>query len=223
MRNKKLLALSLVVALSFSACGKKETTQVTPTPGVTDTVTEEPTVEPEVNEDVVEDVVEDEVIEDDNFEEPAGLESNETLDAVKDAVVQLLGENYVPSMSYDATILSELFGVNPEWYDAAIAEGPMMSVHVDKFIAIHATEGNVENVANALNAYRDQICADTMQYPMNLTKIQGCVVETIGDYVIFSLLGNVDDMAYEADEDFIKAYTEINNSVIEAAKGVIEQ
>ena len=214
MRHKKLLALSLVVALAFSACGKKEQNENTATPAPTETVTETPSEEvtPEVE------VPSDETV------DPAGeLVSNATLDAIHNAAKEQLGENYIPSMPYDALTLSELFGVNPQWYDAAIAEGPMMSVHVDKFIAIHATEGNVENVANALNAYRDSQVADTMQYPVNVSKIQGSVVETVGDYVFFVMLGSLDPTTYEDENKMIEDYKAINMNVIEAAKGIIEQ
>ena len=214
MRHKKLLALSLVVALAFSACGKKEQNENTATPAPTETVTETPSEEvtPEVE------VPSDETV------DPAGeLVSNATLDAIHNAAKEQLGENYIPSMPYDALTLSELFGVDPQWYDAAIAEGPMMSVHVDKFIAIHATEGNVENVANALNAYRDSQVADTMQYPANVSKIQGSVVETVGDYVFFVMLGSLDPTTYEDENKMIEDYKAINMNVIEAAKGIIEQ
>ncbi len=214
MRHKKLLALSLVVALAFSACGKKEQNENTATPAPTETVTETPSEEvtPEVE------VPSDETV------DPAGeLVSNATLDAIHNAAKEQLGENYIPSMPYDALTLSELFGVDPQWYDAAIAEGPMMSVHVDKFIAIHATEGNVENVANALNAYRDSQVADTMQYPVNVSKIQGSVVETVGDYVFFVMLGSLDPTTYEDENKMIEDYKAINMNVIEAAKGIIEQ
>ena len=214
MRHKKLLALSLVVALAFSACGKKEQNENTAAPAPTETVTETPSEEvtPEVE------VPSDETV------DPAGeLVSNATLDAIHNAAKEQLGENYIPSMPYDALTLSELFGVNPQWYDAAIAEGPMMSVHVDKFIAIHATEGNVENVANALNAYRDSQVADTMQYPVNVSKIQGSVVETVGDYVFFVMLGSLDPTTYEDENKMIEDYKAINMNVIEAAKGIIEQ
>ena len=214
MRHKKLLALSLVVALAFSACGKKEQNENTATPAPTETVTETPTEEvtPEVE------VPSDETV------DPAGeLVSNATLDEIHNAAKEQLGENYIPSMPYDATTLSELFGVDPQWYDAAIAEGPMMSVHVDKFIAIHATEGNVENVANALNAYRDSQVADTMQYPANVSKIQGSVVETVDDYVFFVMLGSLDPTTYEDENKMIEDYKAINMNVIEAAKGIIEQ
>ena len=220
MRHKKLLALSLVVALSFSACGKKEENKDTTTPAPTETVTQEAT--PDVTEEVTPDASE-EVPSDETLDPAGEIVSDATLDAVHNAAKEQLGENYIPSMPYDATTLTELFGVDPSWYDAAIAEGPMMSVHVDKFIGIHATEGNVENVANALNAYRDTLVADTMQYPMNVTKIQGSVVETVGDYVFFVMLGSLDATAYEDEGKMIEDYKAINTNVIEAAKGIIEQ
>lgn len=226
MRHKSLLTAAFVVALAFTACGKKaDEPAATPTPVVETTpeATEEPT--PEITEEAPE-VTENEensIPSDDNLEQSEEIASNETLDAVKTAIQEQLGGDYLPDMSYPADSVEELFGVKSEWYDAAIAEGPMMSVHVDKLLAFHATEGNVENIANALNTYRDTLITGTLQYPMNLLKIQGSVVETVGDYVIFSLLGMVDDMAYDEDSQFIDAYKEINESVIATAKGIIEQ
>lgn len=220
MRHKKILALSLVVALAFSACGKKEENENTTTPAPTEAVTQEPTQE--VTEEETPDVSE-EVPSDETSDLAGELVSNATLDEIRNAAKNQLGENYIPSMSYDVTTLNELFGIDPQWYDAAIAEGPMMSVHVDEFVAIHATEGNVENVANALNAYRDSKVADTLQYPMNVPKIQGSVVETVGDYVFFVMLGSLDATAYEDESKMVEDYKEINNNIIEAAKGIIEQ
>lgn len=212
MFNKKLITLSLVVVLSFTACGKKtETTpQVTPTPTETPVVDEGIT---EGNEDL-------ENPSEEEFDNSM-VASNETLDTIHDKILENFGEDYVATMPFPADAITESFGVESDWYDAAIAEGPMMSTHVDKFLAFHATEGNLENVQNALNAYRNLLFEDTMQYPMNLTKIQGCVVETVGDYVFFVMLGFVDDMAYDDESQIIDAYTELNNSVIDAAKEVI--
>ena len=58
---------------------------------------------------------------------------------IKDAY----GENYLANMDYDSQILETVFGINPDWVAESIAQGPMMSAHVDTFIAIKATEGNM--------------------------------------------------------------------------------
>ena len=218
-KNTTLLALALIALLAFTGCSKNDNgaDTATPTPVVEENITDT-TDDTTTDDTTADDTTADEEASVDDTADAGVLTSNEVLDAIHQRVIDLVGEeNYVANMPYDATALSELFGVDPSWYDAAIADGPLMSVHVDKFIAIHATEGNVENVANALNEYRDILVADTMQYPMNVAKIQGSVVETVGDYVFLSMIGYVDDMEQE-ESDLINAYTEINTQVIDIAK-----
>ncbi len=215
MRHKKLMALSLVAVLAFTACGKKDTTEPTPTPTVAPTEapaepTENPAGQPGTEEGTGENLGSTE------------LKSNETLDKIHEEIKTAYGENYIPNMPFTAENLEEQFGVKAEWYDAAIAEGPVMSTHVDKFIGIHATEGNLENVQNALKKYHETLLADTMQYPMNLLKIQASVVETVGDYVFFVMLGTIDEMAYTEESDMIKAYQEQNQIALDIIKKDIE-
>ena len=215
-KNNKILVLALLIVLAFNACGKnednagQEAPQTTVAP--TETVTQAPTEAP-VDENV------------DNGEienaEPAALQSNAELDAFHAKAKEIVGENYRPSMPYDTVMLEEVFGVKPEWYDAAIAEGPMMSAHVDKLVAIHATEGNLENVQNALKAYRETIVNDTMNYPMNVNRIQASIVETVGDYVLFVMVGNVDETQFELDDEMIAALAEQNQLVVDAAKEIL--
>ncbi|ABX40615.1 DUF4358 domain-containing protein [Lachnoclostridium phytofermentans] len=215
MRNKKLMALSLVAVLAFTACGKKETNEPTPTPTVAPTetpaATETPTETPA------------EPGTDGSGEELGATEltSNETLDKIHEEVKAAYGDNYLPNMPFTVENLDEMFGIKADWYDAAIAEGPMMSAHVDKLIGIHVTEGNLENVQNALNEYQKKIATD-IQYPMNLPKVQASVVETAGDYVFFVMLGTIDEMKYTEDSDMIKAFGEQNQIAVDIIKKNIE-
>lgn len=53
----------------------------------------------------------------------------------------------------------------------------MISTFVETFIGVQAKDGKGDDVEAALNAYRDRLVGDTMQYPMNIAKIQaspGC-------------------------------------------------
>lgn len=209
MRHKKLMVLSLAAVLAFTACGKKDTNEPAPTPTVAPT--EVPTKQP------------------DKEEEETGenlgateLTSNETLDKIYEEVKAAYGENYAPNMPFTVENLEEQFGVEADWFDAAIAEGPMISINVDKFIGIHATEGNLENVRNALNKYHEALLADTMQYPMNLLKIQASKVEAAGDYVFFVMLGTIDVTKYTEESDMIKAYEEQNQIAIDIINKNIE-
>ena len=124
------------------------------------------------------------------------------LQSAKKAVTDALGENYWPDSEIPGEMLNETYGVSAELYDAYLGEAPMISANVDTLLIIHAKDGKVEEVENALNAYRDSLVNDTMQYPMNLGKIQASRVERIGDYVCFVQLGadtsSVEEQADEA-------------------------
>ena len=199
MRKNKLFALSLVamMAVSLTACGGGEKeNETTPTPSVEATVA--PTKAPLSAE-----------------------EATAELTEVKTAVQALLGENYVANMPYDAEFLKEIFGIEESWYDAIVADGPMMMAHVDKFIAIRPTEGNFDNVKNALENYQTMLKEDTFQYPMNLPKIQASRLEVIGDYVFFFMLGFIDDTQYDSEEAMVDAYNAINDEIMAKINEVI--
>ncbi len=223
MRKLKVAALMLATAVVFTACGKKDNNENTPSPTPTEVVSPtdmaEPTPEGSDGSNVG------------GNEEgmPALPEVSEELEnlhneVVKFATTEIYGEEYgyAPDMSYDKTAISELFGVSEDWYDYALAEGTMISMHVDTFVAIHAKEGNLENVQNALNNYRDVLINDTMQYPMNQLKIQGSKVFTHKDYVFFIMLGFVDDSMLDAEEDTaIAEYEKMNQKVIDKITSVL--
>lgn len=143
---------------------------------------------------------------------------SEVLSDILAKVKEAYGENYRPQMPYDETFYNEVMKVDSSLYDAVIGEGPMMSAHVEAFAGFHATEGNVDALKEAVTAYQDTLKNDTMQYPMNVPIIQASVVETVGDYVFFYMLGGLDTSELE-DEDAIKAWTEANKT----ASGAIHE
>ena len=115
--------------------------------------------------------------------------STVALSTVLDAVKNAYGENYLPSMDLTAEDLKTRFGLNADDYTEAIGQVAMMSTQVDKFVAVHAKEGKAENVVSALNAYRDDLVNNSMQYPMNIPKVNASKVYQKGDYVFFIMLG----------------------------------
>ena len=197
MRKNKLFALGLVamMAVSLTACGGKETEpETTPTPTATVAPTKAPL----------------------SAEEAAA-----ELADVQAAVQELIGENYVANMPYEAEFLTDIYGIQGDWYDAFVAAGPMMSAHVDTFIAIRPTEGNLDNVKGALESYQTMLKEDTFQYPMNLPKIQASRLEVVGDYVFFFMLGFIDDTQYDSEEAMVEAYNAINDDIMAKINEVI--
>lgn len=112
-----------------------------------------------------------------------------TMDEIKAALVDTFGENYWPDTEIPADMLQELCGITPDMYEEYFAESPMISTNVDTVIIVKAKEDQVTAVEEAMNAYRDTLVNDTMQYPMNIGKIQASRIETFGQYVCFVQLG----------------------------------
>ena len=84
------------------------------------------------------------------------------LQSAKKAVTDALGDDYWPDSEIPEEMLNETYGVSADLYDAYLGECPMISVNVDTLLIIHAKDGKVEDVENALNAYRDSLVNDTM-------------------------------------------------------------
>jgi len=91
-------------------------------------------------------------------------------------------------------------------YSDYMGEIPMISTNVDTLLIIKANDDKVEAVETALNTYRDNLIADTMQYPQNVGKIQASRIEKVGNYVCFVQLGggNLIDENVSEEQSIIK-------------------
>ncbi len=146
-----------------------------------------------------------------------------SIEDLRAAVVEELGDNYWPKMNVGAEELSDMIGITDDLYDEYLAEMPMISTHVDTLIIIKAKEGEVEAVEEILFVYRDMLINDSMQYPMNLGKIQASKLATYGNYVCFVQLGADVTDALDKGEDAVieqcqaeneKALTAISNTLL---------
>lgn len=192
---KNLWSVFLVTALSLSlmACGEKETV-------------EDNAVEESTTEDVV-------------TEYGVGV----TLDEVKAAVVNTLGDQYWPDTEINAEMLGGIYGITEDMYEEYLGESPMISTNVDTLLVIKAKEDKVEKVEETLNAYRDRLVNDTMQYPMNIGKIQASRIQTFGQYVCFVQLGAdpYEENENITDEDVIKKCQEANELALAAIEDTL--
>lgn len=133
---------------------------------------------------------------------------------IHNAIKEAYGENYLPNMPLDAEMFASMFSVQPEWVEEMVAETPMIMTNVDTLIIVKPTEGNEENVLNALTAYADYMKNDSMQYPMNLPKIQAIQCYAKGGYVFYYVLGVIsDDLLFGEGE-----YAEYSEEDLEQAK-----
>nr|WP_300005927.1 DUF4358 domain-containing protein [Tissierella sp.] len=136
--------------------------------------------------------------------------------AVHSAVKEEYGEDYIPSMELTLDDLVARTKVNKDNVEEFIAEVPMMSTHVDEFIAVKAVEGKGEEVAKALEAYRDYLNENSLQYPMNIAKVKAAKVIRHGDYAFFTMLGKFDQAEDQSEEDALK-FAEAENKRAEDA------
>lgn len=128
---------------------------------------------------------------------------------IRKAITDLLGENYLANMSLTKDEIKERFGLQPSWYTDVIAEIPMMTAHVDTLVIAKAKNKNTKKkIKKQLTDYRNILINDTLQYPMNLLKIQASKVYVKNDYVSFLLLGHVDSSSEETstEEQIIEEY-----------------
>ena len=142
------------------------------------------------------------------------------LEDIHTAIKEAYGENYVPNNAIDAEMLEALTGIKADQYTEFFAEMPMISTFVETIIGVKASEGNADKVEEELNAYRDMLVNDTMQYPMNVSKIQASQVVRHGDYVFFVMLGApTDESMEEGDEAALESAKENNQKAIDVIDG----
>ena len=178
MKKRSMIALTLALVLSLSAmagCTKKPTEEGTSS------------VTPPISS-----------------EAPKKAETG-MLTTVHDDVKSIFGEEYIPSQPFDATFLEEQFGITADMVKEVIAEGPMMSMHIDMFIGVEAAEGKVDEVEKKLTEYRQKQIDESMQYPQNMPKLQASAVTKVDDYVFFTILGKYDD-TIEDEAELLKHY-----------------
>lgn len=132
------------------------------------------------------------------------------LSQIHEQVKQELGEDYLPSREMELSEIEELTKIDEGDINEYIAEAPLISAHVDTFIAIEAKDGKGDTIAEGLEKYQTYLVDQSMQYPMNLAKVEAAKVVQHGDYVFFLMLGKTDDsMDADSEEALTFAKSEV--------------
>jgi len=118
-----------------------------------------------------------------------GYSEDITMTEIKEAVIDILGDNYWPDMKIDADSLEQIYGISSDMYDDYLAECPMNGTDVDTLIIIKAKNDQVDNVEKALNSYMETNISNSESYPQILGKTQAARIETFHNYVCFVQLG----------------------------------
>ncbi len=135
-----------------------------------------------------------------------------TAEQVLDAIKEAYGESYLPDADMNEQEYTETYGLNMDDVAEIKAEMAMISFHPDRVVVVKANEGKGEEVEKALTAARDNLVENGMWYPANLAKVEASQVLRNGDYVVFMMLGAVDenlDATEEQAAEFAKEQAEI--------------
>lgn len=142
------------------------------------------------------------------------------MDDLKDAVVNILGENYWPDTLLSAEELAERTGISNNMYDDFMAEYQHTEAGIDMMILVKAKEGEVETIERYLNEYRDLLLKIYEQQPLNEAKVFASRIETIDQYVCYIQLGaNIADLEQQGADEMI-AYCQQEN---ERALDILEK
>jgi len=139
------------------------------------------------------------------------------IDQLAQAVKDAYGEEYVCNMPMDTAYLEATYSIKPEWVAEFFGELPMIGFHVDSLLIIKPTEGNEENVLNALKAYYDYCNDEAMQYPSNEEKVEATKVYSEGGYCFYFTLGQIPMEIEETMYNEGKSEEEISAAKLEKA------
>lgn len=142
------------------------------------------------------------------------------MDDLKDAVVDILGENYWPDTLLTAEELAERTGISENMYDDYLAEYQHSEAGIDMMILIKAKEDEVGNVENYLNQYRDILLKIYEQQPQNESKVFASRIEVIDNYICYVQLGADISSFKDNESDEMVAHCQNEN---ERALDIIEK
>lgn len=142
------------------------------------------------------------------------------MDDLKDAVVEILGNNYWPDTLLDAEELAERTGISESMYDDYMAEYQRTEAGIDMMILIKAKEDEIETVETYLNDYREMLLNIYEQQPQNKAKVFASRIEIIDNYVCYVQLGADISALEEKGEDEMVAYCQQEN---ERALDILEK
>ena len=203
MKKKTYVLAAVLAALSLSACAPASESGEQATADMEESAQQDTTEAPETEEDTQD-------------SEEAGSSqaeaSDEKLNEIYAAVKEAYGERYIPSMELDSEMLENIYGISRDWYEACIAEGPMISAHVETFMGFAQvrTGGQCLSAMTMVGSAAD---GRRIISTMNLPKLEASQVLEEDGYVFFVMLGSADTEAEEQGEEAALESAKANNQI----------
>ncbi|MCM1561921.1 MAG: DUF4358 domain-containing protein [Butyrivibrio sp.] len=139
---------------------------------------------------------------------------------LKEAVVDILGDNYWPDALLSEEEMAERTGISSNMYESFMAEYQHSEAGIDMMILVEAKEDSVGDVERYLNEYRELLLNIYDNQPQNRAKIFASRIETIENYVCYVQLGaDITQFQEEGEEEMI-AYCQQEN---ERALDILEK
>lgn len=139
---------------------------------------------------------------------------------LKEAVVEILGENYWPDALLTEEELAERTGISAYMYDSFMAEYQHSEAGIDMMIIIDTKEEYLGDVEAYLNDYRELLLNIYEKQPQSKAKVFASRIEVIRDYICYVQLGADISRFEAAGEDDMVAYCQHEN---ERALDIIEK
>ena len=189
-RNILVFLLAALMALSFTACGRRDKNEgmvsqsPTPDTSTVPSTTPSPSASPSPEFSTVP--------EDDkeNSDMPeVSMNGEMKLTDFRDAVKDIYGKGYIPERELSEKEIEELTGITSDMYDEILAEVSSDDTNPDIFIAVKAKEGMGDRVKEKLEVYKTQ-AGDKFTDEKYTDKLAAARVYQSGDYVFMMLLGD---------------------------------
>lgn len=171
------------------------------------------------NTNSVENVKRDDAVEMNTVEAAEDSGDNEayaSMNEIREAVVNILGDNYWPDKKLTKEELETETGISEDMYDDYFAEKQSVETDIDTIIIIKAKEEYVGEVESILNEYRESLMTKYKDRPQELGKVEASRIETVDSYVSFVQLGADTEAAAEiGDEEVISVCQQENERAVD--------
>lgn len=145
-----------------------------------------------------------------------------SMDIIRAAVVELLGDNYWPDRQLTKEELETETGISEDMYEEYLAEMQNVETDIDTMIILKAKPEQMTRIETMLNEYRESLMVKYRDRPQELGKVQASRIEIIDSYICFVQLGADTEAAAKAgDEKVISTCQQENERVVDMIEKTI--
>lgn len=138
------------------------------------------------------------------------------MDDLKNAVVEILGENYWPDTLLNSEELAERTGISENMYEDFLAEYQRTEAGIDMMILIKSKEGEMDTIEKYLNDYRETLLKIYEQQPQNKAKVFASRIEIIDSYICYIQLGaDISSLESKGNDEMVSHCQEENERALD--------